>query len=165
MVPHTITPDVGVVSCCKAKVGLWRSARGLHTRKRLSSLLRLNLDSSLGSIPLQSSFLVHGTTPKGGFQWVAFKSSTRNGRHDPKCPSARCLRMVLEDTEAPSKGATCAWMAAYEAVGFTRSFLTMWRSSPRLVCRGLPEPGLRVNDISWIHWSQHLFTTESERPN
>ncbi|GFX18591.1 hypothetical protein TNCV_3310521 [Trichonephila clavipes] len=35
----------------------------------------------------------------------------------------------------------------------------------RLVCRGHPEPGLRVNVISRIHWSQHLLTTQSERPN
>ncbi|GFW72362.1 hypothetical protein TNCV_703991 [Trichonephila clavipes] len=40
----------------------------------------------------------------------------------------------------------------------------MWRPSRRLVCRGRPEPGLCVNDISWIHWSQHLFTIQSERP-
>ncbi|GFX44167.1 hypothetical protein TNCV_4119631 [Trichonephila clavipes] len=34
--------------------------------------------------------------------------------------------------------------------------------SRRLVCRGRREPGLRVNDISRIHWSQHLLTTQSE---
>ncbi|GFW75294.1 uncharacterized protein TNCV_4189491 [Trichonephila clavipes] len=70
--------------------------------------------------------------------------------------------MVREDTRASSEGVTCAWMAADEAVGCTRSF--RW-SSQRLVCRGFPEPGLRVNDISRIHWSQHLLTTQSERPN
>ncbi|GFV89098.1 uncharacterized protein TNCV_4912971 [Trichonephila clavipes] len=70
---------------------------------------------------------------------------------DRKCLSARCLRMVREDTGAPHEGATCAWIAANEAVGCKRAFLTMWRSSRRLVCRGHPEPGLRVNDISQIH--------------
>ncbi|PRD24341.1 UNVERIFIED_CONTAM: hypothetical protein NCL1_44075 [Trichonephila clavipes] len=35
----------------------------------------------------------------------------------------------------------------------------------RLVCRGRPEPVLRVSDIFRIHWSQHLLTTQSERPN
>ncbi|GFW37072.1 uncharacterized protein TNCV_5019701 [Trichonephila clavipes] len=59
--------------------------------------------------------------------------------------------------------ATCAWMAADEAVGCTRAFLTTWRSSGPLVCRRCHEPGLRVNDISWIHWFQHLLTTQSER--
>ncbi|GFV29682.1 uncharacterized protein TNCV_330481 [Trichonephila clavipes] len=83
----------------------------------------------------------------------------------PRKTKARRLRMVQEDTGAPNEGATCAWMAVDEAVGCTRAFLTMWRSSRRLVCRGSPETGLRVNDISRIHWSQHLLTTQSERPN
>ncbi|GFX23663.1 e3 ubiquitin-protein ligase RNF13 [Trichonephila clavipes] len=47
MAPHTITPAVGAVCRYKAKAGLMRSPRGLHTRTRLSSLLRLNLDSTL----------------------------------------------------------------------------------------------------------------------
>ncbi|GFW06616.1 uncharacterized protein TNCV_2189491 [Trichonephila clavipes] len=123
MAPHTITSAVGAQCHWKVKAGLRRSPRGFHTR--LSSLLRLNVDSSLkrrpGSIPLQSSFLVRGTTPNGGV-----KGSTRNGRLDPKCPSARRLRMV-QDTGAPNEGVTCAWMAADEAVGCTRVFLTKWR--------------------------------------
>ncbi|GFW13661.1 uncharacterized protein TNCV_1211271 [Trichonephila clavipes] len=88
-----------------------------------------------------------------------------SGRRDPKCPSSRCLRVVQEDTGTTNEGATCAWMAADEAVGCTYAFLTMWRSSRRLVCQGRPASGLRVNDISWIHWSQHLLTRLSERPN
>ncbi|GFW20835.1 uncharacterized protein TNCV_1050561 [Trichonephila clavipes] len=47
MAPHTITPAVGAVCRFKAKAGLRRSLRGLHTRTQLSSLLRLNLDSTL----------------------------------------------------------------------------------------------------------------------
>ncbi|GFW66395.1 hypothetical protein TNCV_3433571 [Trichonephila clavipes] len=31
-------------------------------------------------------------------RWVGVKGGTRIGRHDSKCPSARCLRMVREDT-------------------------------------------------------------------
>ncbi|GFY20792.1 uncharacterized protein TNCV_1120261 [Trichonephila clavipes] len=109
---------------------------------------------------LASNFLVRGTTPNGGV-----KGNTSNGRRDPENPSARHLRMVREDTGAPNKGATCSWMAANEAVGCTCAFLTMWWSSRRLVYRGHPEPGFRVNDISRIHWPQHLLTTQSERPN
>ncbi|GFV11474.1 hypothetical protein TNCV_1695981 [Trichonephila clavipes] len=75
------------------------------------------------------------------------------------------IRMVREDTVASSEGATCTWMAADEAVGYMRAFLTMWRSSRQLVCQGHPEPGLRVNDIPRIQWSQHLLTTQAERPN
>ncbi|GFT78080.1 uncharacterized protein TNCV_2820761 [Trichonephila clavipes] len=53
----------------------------------------------------------------------------RQGCPDAKCPSARRLRMVREDTGKPSEGATCAWIVADEAVGCTRAFLTMWWSS------------------------------------
>ncbi|GFX20072.1 uncharacterized protein TNCV_1436321 [Trichonephila clavipes] len=56
-------------------------------------------------------------------RWVGVKGSTRNGRRDPKCPSTRRLRMIREDTGAPSEGATCARMAAHETVGCTRAFL------------------------------------------
>ncbi|GFW12708.1 uncharacterized protein TNCV_3884181 [Trichonephila clavipes] len=57
------------------------------------------------------------------------KGSTHNGHSDPKCPSARRIRMVRIDPGAPSEGATCAWMEADKAVGCMRVFLTMWRSS------------------------------------
>ncbi|PRD20011.1 UNVERIFIED_CONTAM: hypothetical protein NCL1_55816 [Trichonephila clavipes] len=73
--------------------------------------------------------------------------------------------MVREDTGDPNEGATCKSKAADETVGSTRAFLRMWRSSRRLVCQGRPEPGVRVNDIFWIHWSQHFLTIRSERPN
>ncbi|GFX38768.1 uncharacterized protein TNCV_4748381 [Trichonephila clavipes] len=168
MTPHTITPAVGAVCRCKAKAGLRRQPRVLYIRTRSPSLLRLNLDSSLKTIwfhfaAVQFSLARHH--PKRRGRWVGIKGSTRNGRRDPKCPSARHLRMVREDTGASSEDATCAWMAADEAVGCTRAFITMWRSSRRIVCRGRPEPGLCVNDISRIHWSQHLLTTQSERPD
>ncbi|GFS70037.1 uncharacterized protein TNCV_748121 [Trichonephila clavipes] len=40
-------------------------------------------------------------------RWVGVKSSTRNVQRDPKCPSARRLRMVREDTGDPSEGYLC----------------------------------------------------------
>ncbi|GFW96339.1 uncharacterized protein TNCV_1823721 [Trichonephila clavipes] len=168
MAPHTITPAVEAVCHCKAKIGLRRSPRGLHARTLLSSHLRLNLDSSLkkkkttwfySAAAQFSSARYHS---KRRHRWVGVKGSTNNGRRDLKCPSARCFCMVREDTWA-SEGATCAWMAINDAVGCTRAFLTMWRSSRRLVYRGRPEPGLCVNDISCIYWSQHFLTTQSER--
>ncbi|GFW03814.1 uncharacterized protein TNCV_2539251 [Trichonephila clavipes] len=73
--------------------------------------------------------------------------------------------MVQEDTGAPNEDATCARMAADEAVGCACAFLMMWWSSRRLFCRRRPKPGRRVNDISLIPWSQHLRTTQSERHN
>ncbi|GFW33834.1 uncharacterized protein TNCV_3589191 [Trichonephila clavipes] len=138
------------------------------TRAQLPSLLKLNLVSSLKttcfhSAAVQFSRVWHHS--KRRRQRVGVKSSTRNGRREPKCSSARLLRMVREDTGAPNEGATCAWMAADEVFGCTRAFLTMWRSFRRLVSRGRPEPGLCVNDISRIHWSQHLLITQSEQPN
>ncbi|GFV85563.1 uncharacterized protein TNCV_3773871 [Trichonephila clavipes] len=47
MTSHIITRAVGGMCRCKAKAGLMHPPRGLHTRTRLSSLLKLNLDSSL----------------------------------------------------------------------------------------------------------------------
>ncbi|GFX75793.1 uncharacterized protein TNCV_2237651 [Trichonephila clavipes] len=101
MTPHTITPAVGAVCRCKAKEGLRRSPWGLNIRTRLSSLLRLNLDSSLKTTwfhfaAVQFPRVWHQS--KRRRRWSGVKCSTRNGRCDPKCPLARCLRMVREDT-------------------------------------------------------------------
>ncbi|GFX86391.1 uncharacterized protein TNCV_2562801 [Trichonephila clavipes] len=133
MAPHTITSAVEAVCRCKAKPGLMRSLWGLHTRIRLSPLLRLNLDSSIKTtwfhfVTVQFLRAWHHSKRKR--RWVGVKESTRNELLDPKCPSARRLRMVREDTRAPSEGATCA---ADEAVSSNLVFLTMWRSSRRLV--------------------------------
>ncbi|GFX89802.1 hypothetical protein TNCV_2246021 [Trichonephila clavipes] len=68
--------------------------------------------------PLQTDVLICG-----------HQGSTCNGRHDPKCPSARCLCMVQEDTGAPSEGSTCAWMATDEAVGFNEALEYMQQLS------------------------------------
>ncbi|GFW90091.1 uncharacterized protein TNCV_3485431 [Trichonephila clavipes] len=106
--------------------------------------------------------LVHDTTPSGCLDGWASRAAHVMG---DAIPFSQAPCMVREDTGAISKGATCAWMVADEIVGCTRAFLTMWRSSRRLVCGGRPEPGLRVNDISRIHWSQHLLTTQSEQLN
>ncbi|GFY29678.1 uncharacterized protein TNCV_1812581 [Trichonephila clavipes] len=111
MVPHTITPAVGAVCRCKAKAGLKHSLRGLHTRTRLSSLLRLNLDSPLKTTWFHSAavqFPRARNYSKQRRRRVGVKGNTRNGRRDPKRPSARRLRTVREDTGAPSEGATCA---------------------------------------------------------
>ncbi|GFV01987.1 uncharacterized protein TNCV_946571 [Trichonephila clavipes] len=89
--------------------------------------------------------------------------------------AAHVMRVVISNLLQPGafvwfektllEGATCAWITFDEAVGCTRAFLTMWWSSRRLVCRGRPQSGFRVNDISRMHWSQCLLTTQSERPN
>ncbi|GFW34390.1 uncharacterized protein TNCV_221161 [Trichonephila clavipes] len=110
MAPHTITTAVGSVSRCKAKTGLRRSSRGIHTRSQLSSLLSLNLDSSLKTTWFHSAAVQFPRArhhSKRRRRWVIVKGRTRNGRHDPKCP-ARRRHMAREDTGAPNKGATCA---------------------------------------------------------
>ncbi|GFU26390.1 uncharacterized protein TNCV_2507081 [Trichonephila clavipes] len=66
-------------------------------------------------------------------RWVGVKGSTRDGCRDPKCPSARSLRMVRVNKGPPSKGATYAWIVSDEVVHCMRAFLTIWRSSGRLV--------------------------------
>ncbi|GFW55507.1 transposable element Tcb2 transposase [Trichonephila clavipes] len=104
-------------------------------------------------------------------RWVRVKRSTCTGRRDPKCPSARRLRMVREDTVYPSEGANCAWMAVDEAVGCAHEFLTICWTSRRLVCRRCPEPaevakaiGVSQNVISRI-WNRFLETgTAGRRP-
>ncbi|GFV36709.1 e3 ubiquitin-protein ligase RNF13 [Trichonephila clavipes] len=86
MAPHTITSAVGAVCRYKAKVGLRRSPRGHHSRTRLSSLLRLNLDSSLKTTWFHSAaaqFLRAWHHFKRRRRWVGVKGSTRNWRHDP----------------------------------------------------------------------------------
>ncbi|GFX90462.1 uncharacterized protein TNCV_2073401 [Trichonephila clavipes] len=128
----------------------------------------VELDSSLKTIWFHSNAVQFPRVRhhyKQRHRWVGVKGSTRNGHRDPKCPSSRRLRMVREDTGVPSGGATCAWIAADEAVGCTRAFLTMWWYFRRLDCRGRPESGVQVNDISRIHWSQQFLTTQSEWPN
>ncbi|GFY15652.1 uncharacterized protein TNCV_1283001 [Trichonephila clavipes] len=76
-----------------------RLPRSLHTRARLSSLLRLNLDSSLKTTWIHSAAVQFPRArhhSKRRRRWVDVKGSTPNGHRDPKCPSARSLRMVRE---------------------------------------------------------------------
>ncbi|GFS50925.1 uncharacterized protein TNCV_4848171 [Trichonephila clavipes] len=166
MAPNTITPAMEAAYRDKAKAELWRSPRSLHTRTRLSLLLRLNLDWSLKTIWFYSAAVQFPRAwhhSKRRYRWVGVKGSTLNGCRDPKCPSAMCLRIVQEDTGAPSELCYLCLDGGDKAVGCTWAFLT--RTYRRLVYRGRPDPGLLVNDISRFHWSQHLLTTQSERPN
>ncbi|GFW77713.1 hypothetical protein TNCV_134041 [Trichonephila clavipes] len=74
--------------------------------------------------------------------------------------------MVREDTGVPDKGASSAWMVADEAVGFTRAFLTMWRSPRRVVCRGRPEPGFHKSiDKSNLQYGEDRDDPRREIPS
>ncbi|GFX53738.1 hypothetical protein TNCV_1596841 [Trichonephila clavipes] len=51
-------------------------------------------------VPVQLPRARHDSKRRRG--WVYFQGSSRNGRHDPNCPSARCLHMIRG---APNEGA------------------------------------------------------------
>ncbi|GFX27649.1 uncharacterized protein TNCV_107471 [Trichonephila clavipes] len=170
MAPHTITQAVAAVCRCKAKAGLRRSPRCPHTRTRLSSLLRLNLDSRAS---LKTTWF-HSAAIKFPRAWrhskprhrgVGVKGSVRNGCRYPKRPSARRLRMVRETQRQLGKVLPVPGWWPMKQLVFTRAFLMIRRPSRRLVYRGRPESGLRVNDISRIHGSQYHITTQSKWPN
>ncbi|GFV35967.1 e3 ubiquitin-protein ligase RNF13 [Trichonephila clavipes] len=81
MTPLTITSVVGAVCRCKAKTGLRCLPRFLHTRTRLSSLLRLNLDSSLKTTWFNSAEVQFPRArhySKRRRRWVGVKVSTHN---------------------------------------------------------------------------------------
>ncbi|GFX32347.1 hypothetical protein TNCV_4411151 [Trichonephila clavipes] len=54
-------------------------------------------------------------------------------------------------------------MVENETVSATRACRMILRSSQLLVCRGHPEPGHRVTDISLFHRTQHIYTIKSCR--
>ncbi|GFU58386.1 uncharacterized protein TNCV_57981 [Trichonephila clavipes] len=162
MAPHTITPALGVVCRYKAKAGLRRSPRGLHTRTQLSSLLILNLDLSLKTTCLHFTVVqfpeVGGTTSNRGVDGRALKATHVMGATITNVLQPGSFVWFEKEQELLVK-------AADETVSCTGAFFMMWWSSRRLVCRGRPEPGFRVDDISRIHWSQNLPATQPERPN
>ncbi|GFV11077.1 uncharacterized protein TNCV_2718211 [Trichonephila clavipes] len=94
MTPHTITPAVGVVCRCKAKAGLRHSPRGLPTRTRLSSLLRLNPDSSLKTTWFHSTAVQFPRAQhysKRSRRWVRVKGRTRHVRRNPQMSFSQAL--------------------------------------------------------------------------
>ncbi|GFV25465.1 hypothetical protein TNCV_1147351 [Trichonephila clavipes] len=76
----------------------------------------------------------------------------------------RHLAIVRSDTEARSKGDACVWMADHVTVGAMHVCRMMLRSSRPLVCRGQPEPGHHVTNLSLGHCFQHLLKVKSEYP-
>ncbi|GFX82177.1 uncharacterized protein TNCV_4398361 [Trichonephila clavipes] len=80
-----LIPAVEAVCSYKAKVGLRRSPQGLHTRTRLSSLLRLNLDSRASLKTTWFHFSAVQFPPvrhhfKRSRLWGSVKGSTRKRR-------------------------------------------------------------------------------------
>ncbi|GFY23762.1 uncharacterized protein TNCV_1630441 [Trichonephila clavipes] len=96
MALHTVTPAVGMMCRYKTKVGLRRLPRDLHTRTRLSSLPRLNLDSSLNTTWFHSAAVQFPSTwhhSKRRHRWVGVKGGTRNGLF--LCKRFSTLKQVL----------------------------------------------------------------------
>ncbi|GFT18537.1 uncharacterized protein TNCV_1708481 [Trichonephila clavipes] len=109
-----------------------------------------------------SSFLVRGTS-KRRRRWVGVK-----GQHTwqgdaviPNVLQSGTFIWLERHRNLVKMLSVPGWRPMKQ--GCMRAFLTMWWFS--LVYRGRLEPGLRVNDIFRIHWSQHFLTTESELPN
>ncbi|GFS85793.1 hypothetical protein TNCV_2973361 [Trichonephila clavipes] len=75
---------------------------------------------AIASCRCKSNPVVHDITPKESRR-VGVSGNTRNGHRDTRCPSARSLAMVREDTGARSESAAYVWTAANEAVGSTRA--------------------------------------------
>ncbi|GFS54384.1 uncharacterized protein TNCV_4808831 [Trichonephila clavipes] len=122
MEPHTITVALRVVCRCKAKARLRRLPRDPHTRTRLSSLLKWNLDSSLQtawyhSVAVQSHRARHQSKQRR--RWVGVIGRAQNGSRDTRCDSVRHLAKVREYTRARSEGAACVCTVANETVGST----------------------------------------------
>ena len=86
MALHTITPAVGVVCCCKAKVGLRRSTQGLHT---YMIVITAQIESRFviedGLVPLSCSPTPSIATPLQRRQWVGVIGSALNGKRDSNC--------------------------------------------------------------------------------
>ncbi|GFV51213.1 e3 ubiquitin-protein ligase RNF13 [Trichonephila clavipes] len=168
MALHTITPAVGAVFSRKAKAGLKRSPRGLHTRTGLSLLLRLNLDSSLKTTWFHSTavqILVRRTTPNEGVHGWVSRAAHVIGTAIPNVLQPGVIVWIEKTQGSLMKVLPVPGCRPLKQLAVRVHFLLIWRSSRRLVCRERPEPDLRVNDISRIHWSQHLLTTQSERPS
>ncbi|GFV06261.1 hypothetical protein TNCV_4589201 [Trichonephila clavipes] len=133
-----------------------RSPRVLHTN---TIVITVEIESEFVAendlVPFRCGIvsLVARHHSKRRRRWMGVKGAhLHTGRHDPKCPSARRLRTVREDTRAPVKvPPVLAWRPMKQlAVGV--HFLRCGGLLDDWSVKGVLEPGLRVNNISRIHW-------------
>ncbi|GFU46722.1 uncharacterized protein TNCV_1419771 [Trichonephila clavipes] len=96
---------------------------------------------------------------------ASVKGSTDNDCHYPKCPSARRLRMFEKTQELLMKVLPVPGGRPMKQLAISVHFVRCDGLLVHWSVEGCPEPGLRINDTSRIHWSQHLLTTQSKRPN
>ncbi|PRD35648.1 UNVERIFIED_CONTAM: hypothetical protein NCL1_10902 [Trichonephila clavipes] len=88
----------------------WINTRGDHVLREITSH---NITPAVGATTCFHSTEVQFPLAwyhyKRRRRWVGVRGITRNGCRYPKCPSAKCLRMVRDDTGAPNEDATCTW--------------------------------------------------------
>ncbi|GFW75646.1 uncharacterized protein TNCV_4428291 [Trichonephila clavipes] len=118
MASHTITPAVGVMCRCKAKAVLRRSQ---HTN---TIVITVGIESGFVAkddlVPFRCNPVSSCVAPlqmeasMGGCQRQHTKWAPRSQMSFSQAPSYGSRRH-----RGPSEGATCAWMAADEAVGCT----------------------------------------------
>ncbi|GFU71499.1 uncharacterized protein TNCV_1672951 [Trichonephila clavipes] len=149
---------------CKAKAGLRRSPGSPQTNTIvITAVIKSKFIAKDDLVPFQCSPVSSCAVPFQTETSIVYRPGQhRNWAPRSQISFARCLRMVREHTGAYIKGSTCVSIAADDAVVCTRAFLTMLRSSRRLLCRGRLESSLHLNDISRIHWSQHFLSTQTE---
>ncbi|GFX48077.1 uncharacterized protein TNCV_4114121 [Trichonephila clavipes] len=124
MAPHTITLAVRAVCRCKEKAGL----RHLHT------------NTIVITAEIESGFVA--------------KDDLVPFRYSPvfSCVAPFQTEVSIEDTGAPNEGATYAGWTLMKQLAVRVHFLRCGILLSTVFYRGRPEPGLRVYDISRIHW-------------
>ncbi|GFV17411.1 uncharacterized protein TNCV_2901231 [Trichonephila clavipes] len=141
---------------------LYRSSGRLHTRTRLSSVLKTHRDSSLNTTFSQS---VNFHTDlacnhcRRSFRCFGVKGSARKGRLDLRFASARFLEIVSGTIATPIS----ARIVEQVTVGSTSACHTILRSSLLLVFLVAPDPVFRAWVPSRVHCSQQFLTAHSKR--
>ncbi|GFU37885.1 hypothetical protein TNCV_1063861 [Trichonephila clavipes] len=140
MSPHTITPAVGAMYCCKANAGLTRFTTGSpHTNTILiTAEIEYGFVGKTTTVPFRCSPVSSSVAPllNGGVDGWASKAAHVMGVAILNVLQPSTLVWFKKTQKPPSESATCAWMAANEAVGCKLTFRTMWRSSRRPFRRG-----------------------------
>ncbi|GFX83253.1 uncharacterized protein TNCV_4988471 [Trichonephila clavipes] len=141
---------------------LYRSPGCLHTRTRLSSVLKTNRDSSLNTTFCQSvTFHIDLTWHhcRRSCRCSGVKGSARKGCLDLRFASARCLEIVCGTIATP----TSARIVERVTVESTSACRTILRSSLLVVFLVTPDPIFRAWVPSCVHCSQQFLTAHSER--
>ncbi|GFV84131.1 teneurin-m [Trichonephila clavipes] len=141
---------------------MYRSPGRLHTRTRLSSVPKINRDSSLNtnfyqSVTFHIDLARHHC--RRSCRCSGVKGSARKGRLDLRFASARCLEIVCGTIATP----TSARIVERVTVRFTSACITILRSSLLVVFLVAPDLVFRAWVPSRVQVSQQFITAHSER--